>query len=329
MKTPEELHQIIAKKVAGFCEKNGEGTLFQPINYIMQLGGKRMRPILSLMAANLFTDELEEAIYPALAIEVFHNFTLMHDDIMDNSPIRRGQPTVHQKWDNQKWDNNAAILSGDTMLVQSYQLLIKTNPDKLTDIIRLFNTTAIEVCEGQQMDMEFEKRSIVSVEEYLEMIRLKTSVLVGGAMQIGAIIGNADEASQKTLYTFGESLGIAFQLHDDYLDIFGQKENTGKQNGGDIMADKKTFLLIRAFEKAGNDEKAILEKYIGNKNFSDTEKVEAIKKVYEKLGLKEELISLAKSYFEKAMSALDQLQVAENRKEPLKKIAAALQTRQS
>jgi len=324
MKTPEELHQIIAKKVAGFCEKNGEGTLFQPINYIMQLGGKRMRPILSLMAANLFTDELEEAIYPALAIEVFHNFTLMHDDIMDNSPIRRGQPTVHQKW-----DNNAAILSGDTMLVQSYQLLIKTNPDKLTDIIRLFNTTAIEVCEGQQMDMEFEKRSIVSVEEYLEMIRLKTSVLVGGAMQIGAIIGNADEASQKTLYTFGESLGIAFQLHDDYLDIFGQKENTGKQNGGDIMADKKTFLLIRAFEKAGNDEKAILEKYIGNKNYSDTEKVEAIKKVYEKLGLKEELISLAKSYFEKAMSALDQLQVAENRKEPLKKIAAALQTRQS
>lgn len=324
MKTPEELHQIIAKKVAGFCEKNGEGTLFQPINYIMQLGGKRMRPILSLMAANLFTDELEEAIYPALAIEVFHNFTLMHDDIMDNSPIRRGQPTVHQKW-----DNNAAILSGDTMLVQSYQLLIKTNPDKLIDIIRLFNTTAIEVCEGQQMDMEFEKRSIVSVEEYLEMIRLKTSVLVGGAMQIGAIIGNADEASQKTLYTFGESLGIAFQLHDDYLDIFGQKENTGKQNGGDIIADKKTFLLIRAFEKAGNEEKAILEKYIGNKNHSDTEKVDAIKNIYKKLGLKEELLSLAKSYFEKAMSALNQLHVAEDRKEPLKKIAAALQTRQS
>jgi len=324
MKTPEELHQIIAKKVAGFCEKNGDGTLFQPINYIMQLGGKRMRPILSLMAANLFTDELEEAIYPALAIEVFHNFTLMHDDIMDNSPIRRGQPTVHQKW-----DNNAAILSGDTMLVQSYQLLIKTNPEKLTDIIRLFNTTAIEVCEGQQMDMEFEKRSTVSVEEYLEMIRLKTSVLVGGAMQIGAIIGKADEASQKTLYTFGESLGIAFQLHDDYLDIFGQKENTGKQNGGDIIADKKTFLLIRAFEKAGNEEKAILEKYIGNKNHSDTEKVEAIKNIYEKLGLKEELISLAKSYFEKAMSALNQLHVAEDRKEPLKKIAAALQTRQS
>lgn len=324
MKTPEDLHQIIAKKVAGFCEKNGDGTLFQPINYIMQLGGKRMRPILSLMAANLFTDEIDEAIYPALAIEVFHNFTLMHDDIMDNSPIRRGQPTVHQKW-----NNNTAILSGDTMLVQSYQLLIKTNPNKLTDIIRLFNTTAIEVCEGQQMDMEFEKRSMVSVEEYLEMIRLKTSVLVGGAMQIGAIVGNADEAAQKTIYTFGESLGIAFQLHDDYLDIFGQKENTGKQNGGDIIADKKTFLLIRAFEKAGTEEKAILEKYIGNKSHSNTEKVEAIKQVYEKLGLKEELIDLAKSYFEKAMTSLHQLQVAEDRKEPLRQIATQLQTRQS
>lgn len=324
MKSTSELQQLIAKKINGFCEKNGDGTLFQPINYIMQLGGKRMRPVLSMMAANLFTDEIDDAVYPALAIEVFHNFTLMHDDIMDNSPIRRGQPTVHQKW-----NDNAAILSGDTMLVQSYQLLIKTRQDKLAEIIRLFNKTAIEVCEGQQLDMEFEKRNSVSVDEYINMIRLKTSVLVGGAMQIGSLIGGADDASQQNIYAFGESLGIAFQLHDDYLDIFGEKENTGKQTGGDILSDKKTFLLIRAFEKASEEEKAVLDKYIGNRSHSDNEKVIAIKEVYEKLELKEELLGLAANYFNKALEALENIKVAEERKMPLRDLATQLQTRQS
>lgn len=324
MKSTSELQQLIAKKINGFCEKNGNGTLFQPINYIMQLGGKRMRPVLSMMAANLFTDEIDDAVYPALAIEVFHNFTLMHDDIMDNSPIRRGQPTVHQKW-----NDNAAILSGDTMLVQSYQLLIKTRQDKLAEIIRLFNKTAIEVCEGQQLDMEFEKRNSVSVDEYINMIRLKTSVLVGGAMQIGSLIGGADDDSQQNIYAFGESLGIAFQLHDDYLDIFGEKENTGKQTGGDILSDKKTFLLIRAFEKASEEEKAVLDKYIGNRSHSDNEKVIAIKEVYEKLELKEELLGLAANYFNKALEALENIKVAEERKMPLRDLATQLQTRQS
>lgn len=322
MKEVEELRDIVNKKIAGFCDKNGSGSLFQPINYIMQLGGKRMRPILSLMAANLFTENLEEATYPSIALEIFHNFTLMHDDIMDKSPLRRGKATVHSKW-----NDNAAILSGDTMLVQSYQLLIKTNQEHLLDLIRIFNQTAIAVCEGQQQDMEFENRSSVSVDEYLEMIRLKTSVLIGSSMQIGALIGGAEEADQKRLYEFGESLGMAFQLRDDYLDIFGELEETGKQVGGDILSDKKTFLLIRAFEKAGTEELVILDKYIGNRSHSDTEKVSSIRDVYEQLELRNELHQLAKSYFDKAISSLNNVSVPDMRKELLYKLAAQLQNR--
>jgi geranylgeranyl diphosphate synthase type II len=324
MKSVQELQELVAKKIDGFCHKNGEDTLFQPIEYILQLGGKRMRPVMSMMAANLFSDDIEQAIYPAIAVEIFHNFTLMHDDIMDNSPLRRGQATVHNKW-----NANTAILSGDTMLVQSYQLLIKTRPEKISDVMQLFNRTAIEVCLGQQRDMEFEQRSEVSVDEYLDMIRLKTSVLVGGAMQIGAIISDASERDQQLIYDFGESLGMAFQLHDDLLDVFGDKAQTGKQIGGDIIADKKTFLLIRAFEQAGEEELAILTKYIGNRSHADSEKVEAIKNVYLRLGLKEELLELAATYFQRAMKALDQISVDAKRKEQLRQLATQLQTRQS
>lgn len=324
MKSIQELQELVAKKVDGFCRKNGDAPLFQPINYIMQLGGKRMRPVLSLMAANLFSDDIEQAVYPAIAIEVFHNFTLMHDDIMDNSPLRRGQPTVHHKW-----NPNAAILSGDTMLVQSYQLLIKTYPEKIAPVMELYNRTAIEVCIGQQRDMEFEKRAVVSVDEYLDMIRLKTSVLVGGAMQIGAMINGASEQDQQLVYEFGESLGMAFQLHDDLLDVFGDIAQTGKQIGGDIIADKKTFLLIRAFEKAGEREAAVLKKYIGNRSHADSEKVEAVKEVYLTLGLREELLELAESYFLKSMAALDKISVDAERKTQLRELATQLQSRKS
>ncbi|HEY8404013.1 MAG TPA: polyprenyl synthetase family protein [Flavobacteriales bacterium] len=324
MKSIQELQELVAKKVDGFCRKNGDAPLFQPINYIMQLGGKRMRPVLSLMAANLFSDDIEQAVYPAIAIEVFHNFTLMHDDIMDNSPLRRGQPTVHHKW-----NPNAAILSGDTMLVQSYQLLIKTYPEKIAPVMELYNRTAIEVCIGQQRDMEFEKRAVVSVDEYLDMIRLKTSVLVGGAMQIGAMINGASEQDQQLVYEFGESLGMAFQLHDDLLDVFGDIAQTGKQIGGDIIADKKTFLLIRAFEKAGEREAAVLKKYIGNRSHADSEKVEAVKEVYLTLGLKDELLELAESYFLKSMAALDKISVDAERKTQLRELATQLQSRKS
>lgn len=324
MKSVQELQELVAKKIDGFCRKNGDDTLFQPIEYILQLGGKRMRPVMSMMAANLFSDDIEQAIYPAIAIEIFHNFTLMHDDIMDNSPLRRGQATVHNKW-----NANTAILSGDTMLVQSYQLLIKTRPEKISDVMQLFNRTAIEVCLGQQRDMEFEQRSEVAVDEYLDMIRLKTSVLVGGAMQIGAIISDASERDQQLIYDFGESLGMAFQLHDDLLDVFGDKAQTGKQIGGDIIADKKTFLLIRAFEQAGEEELSILTKYIGNRSHADSEKVEAIKNVYLSLGLKEELLELAATYFQRAMNALDQISVDAKRKEQLRQLATQLQSRQS
>lgn len=323
MKSAEDLQVIVAKKIDGFCKKNGRDNLFDPINYILQLGGKRIRPVLSLMTANLFSDEIEEAVYPAIALEVFHNFTLMHDDIMDKSPIRRGQPTVHHKW-----DDNTAILSGDTMMIQAYQLLIKTKPEKLQEIIQLFNEVAISVCRGQQLDMEYEKRSSVSLNEYLEMIRLKTSVLIGGAMQIGALINQANTDTQKEVYECGVSLGMAFQLHDDYLDIFGEEKQTGKQNGGDIISDKKTYLLIRAFEKAEEEELAVLDKYVGNRSHADSEKVAAILEVYQKLELEQEIISKAEEFFQKAMTILDNISVDEHRKEPLRNLATQLQTRQ-
>ncbi len=324
MKTIEELQQIVTKKIDGFCRKNGDGSLYQPINYILQLGGKRMRPVLSLMAANLFQEELDESIYPAIALEVFHNFTLMHDDIMDNSPMRRGQPTVHHKW-----NNSHAILSGDAMLVQAYQLLLKTNPNYVAGALQLFNRTAIEVCEGQQLDMEFEKMTTVQVNDYLTMIRLKTSVLVGCAMEMGALTSGANEEDQKKLYTIGESLGMAFQLRDDYLDIFGDTTQTGKQNGGDILSDKKTYLLIRAFEKADAEDLETLNRYIGNRSHSDHEKIQAIKRIFEKQALAEELTHLAQEHYRQAMETLDSIAVDEVRKTPLRQLAMQLQHREN
>jgi geranylgeranyl diphosphate synthase type II len=299
VKTIDELQQLITKKINGFCEKNGEGRIFQPVNYIMQLGGKRIRPALSLMSANLFTDELDDAIYPAIAFEVFHNFTLMHDDIMDNAPLRRGKPTVHEKW-----DTNTAILSGDAMMIQAYQLLIKTDPSKVIPLMRLFNQTALEVCIGQQMDMDFEQKKQVTVQEYEEMIRLKTSVLLASAMQSGALISGADDIAQKNIYDFGIHLGLAFQLLDDYLDTFGEEEQTGKRRGGDILSDKKTLLMIRAYEKAGREEMKVLNTYIGNSSFQEEEKINSVLSVYEKLKVADDLKekSAASSRYSTSMS---------------------------
>lgn len=312
MKTIAELQQIIGKKVDEFCEENGESSIYQPINYIMQLGGKRFRPVLSLMSANLFTDELEDALYPALAVEVFHNFTLMHDDIMDKAPLRRGKPTVHERW-----NSSAAILSGDAMLIQSYQLLMKTNPSLLPLVMNTFNQTALEVCEGQQLDMEFEIRGDVSLEEYDEMIRLKTSVLLAGAMKIGAIVGGASLESQQKIYEFAIHLGMSFQLWDDYLDAFGDERLTGKQRGGDILSDKKTFMFLRAYEKAGTEELAILKKHISAKETNHQEKVADTLKVYHLLGVDVELKEKVLSYHAMAVKILDTIAIESERKEIL------------
>ena len=319
VKTIDELQQLITKKINGFCDKNGDGRIFQPVNYIMQLGGKRIRPALSLMSANLFTDELDDAIYPAIAFEVFHNFTLMHDDIMDNAPLRRGKPTVHEKW-----DTNTAILSGDAMMIQAYQLLIKTEPSKVIPLMRLFNQTALEVCIGQQMDMDFEQKKQVTVQEYEEMIRLKTSVLLASAMQSGALIAGADDVAQKNIYDFGIHLGLAFQLLDDYLDTFGEEDQTGKRRGGDILSDKKTLLMIRAYEKAGPEEMKVLNTYIGNSSIQEEEKINSVLSVYEKLKVADDLKEKVLHHHDTALQCLHQINVDDFRKTELKSISNML-----
>lgn len=324
MKTLEELQAIIAKKINGYCEKNGSGSIYQPINYIMKIGGKRLRPALALMSSNLFTDELDEAIYPALAIEVFHNFTLMHDDIMDNAPLRRGVPTVHEKW-----SQDVAILSGDAMLIQSYQLLMKTKINLLPEVMNIFNKTALEVCEGQQLDMDYQFRNDVSVEEYIEMIRLKTSVLLAGAMKIGALIGGADITQQQVIYDFAIQIGLSFQLWDDFLDAFGEANLTGKQIGGDILADKKTFLLIRAYEKSDASQRALLNQYIGKSDIDPKEKLEAVLEMFRVLKVDEELKAKVNQYYTNALSALESLSLDSDRKKMLRDFSQSIQDRNS
>lgn len=322
MHSIEYFQSIIQKKIDGFCRVNGTEEILQPVNYIIQLPAKRMRPVLALMSANLFADEVEEIIYPALALEVFHNFTLMHDDIMDNAPLRRGNVTVHEKW-----NTNTAILSGDAMMIQAYQLMCKAPAENLKDVLSVFSTTALEVCIGQERDMQFEKRNDVTVQEYMEMIRLKTSVLVAGAMKIGAIISGASEKDQQMLYSFGENMGIAFQLWDDYLDAFGDQSKVGKQKGGDIIADKKTFLLLKAIALSNDAEKEIIEKYKGASPAHNAEKVVAIMRIFENLNLKELLQNEMKFYYDAALASMQQVAVADERKKPLLHFAESIMQR--
>ncbi len=286
--------------------------LYDPIQYIMSLGGKRMRPLLTLMGAYLFTDEWEKAIKPAISVEVFHNFTLMHDDIMDQAPLRRGQPTVHEKW-----NHNIAILSGDVMLVNAYELLLDVAPDKLRHVLARFNRTAAEVCEGQQLDMNFETRWDVTEAEYVEMIKLKTSVLLGYALELGGIIAGADTDSTNHLREGGINIGIGFQLKDDLLDVYGDPAKFGKQVGGDIIANKKTFLLIEALEKAGGPLLDELNGWLSCKEFDKAEKVKAVTEIYDKLNIRQVTEQRISDYFAKGLSNFEQVQATPERKEML------------
>jgi geranylgeranyl diphosphate synthase type II len=321
MHSLEELQSIIQKKIDGFCRKNGEENILQPVNYILNLGGKRIRPLLTLLSASAFSDDIEDAIYPAIAIEVFHNFTLMHDDIMDNAPIRRGQPTVHEKW-----NRDVAILSGDAMLIQAYQLIIKTRSECIESIMETFNTTALEVCKGQQLDMDFQSRNDVTVEEYIEMIRLKTSVLLGGAVKIGAIVGNASAEDQDAIYDFAIALGLSFQLWDDYLDTFGDGSKTGKQVGGDILANKKTYIMIRAIELASAEQKATLNAQWNNEN--PIEKIDVVTSLFRSLQLDTLLKQQVNDYYQLALQRLNSMSIPSAKKESLHQLAQALHTRE-
>lgn len=298
--------------------------LYTPIRYIMSLGGKRMRPLLTLMAAYLFTDDWRKAIRPALGVEVFHNFTLMHDDIMDKAPLRRGQPTVHEKW-----NANVAILSGDVMLVNAYQLMLHTETDKLKRAMERFSRTAAEVCEGQQLDMNFETRWDVTEDEYINMIRLKTSVLLGFALELGGLIAGASPDTQQHLYEGGMNIGIGFQLKDDLLDVYGDPAKFGKQVGGDIIANKKTFLLIEALQLAQGSVRDQLNYWLNQTTFDKAEKVKAVTAIYDQLGIRQRTEDRINAYFERGFINFEAVDATPSRKASLIQFTQQLIERES
>lgn len=317
------MKHYINKIVSGLKEINfGENPneLYEPLRYILTLGGKRLRPALTLMAYKVFKQDYERVLLPALSVEVFHNFTLMHDDIMDEAPLRRGKTTVHEKW-----NTNVAILSGDVMLVKAYELLAESDPSHLKTVLKKFNKCAAEVCEGQQYDMNFESLEVVHVDEYINMIRLKTAVLLGYALELGAILAGANSEEGKHLNTFGESVGIGFQLKDDLLDVYGDAEKFGKQVGGDILCNKKTFLLIRALEIAEGSDKEELNKWLAVTG-RDEEKVKAVTSIYNRLGIKEETEKEIQKYFDKG---LNELKAVSGDTSELKGFAISLMERES
>lgn len=272
--------------------------LYEPIAYTISNGGKRMRPLLVLLGCKLFSSSLKDALNPALGIELFHNFSLIHDDIMDQAPIRRGQPSVYRKW-----DENVAILSGDAMIVKAYEQLLITRPDAIPQILVQFNKTAIEVCEGQQLDMDFEVRDDVSIDEYINMIKLKTAVLLAACLKIGAVIGGATQTQAEKLYDFGLKAGIAFQLQDDILDVYGESQKVGKQKGGDIIANKKTYLLLKAQELASEEQQDRLNNLLENER-SETEKVAGVLEIYKELNVRHLAEEKMWSYFNDGLSSL-------------------------
>ena len=305
-----------------FTKEREPKNLYEPINYILKLGGKRLRPVLTLMSAEIFNCDYKKAMDAALSIEVFHNFSLVHDDIMDAAPLRRGQLTVHEKW-----DINTGILSGDAMLIMAYQLFENYEPDTFQALAKLFSKTALEVCEGQQYDVDFETRDDVTIPEYLKMIEYKTAVLVGAAMKMGAIVANASKKDQDGIYEFGRFLGIAFQLQDDYLDAFGNPETFGKQVGGDIIENKKTYLYLKALDFLSAPERLQLEQLFTVNLEDNFEKIETVKQFFIKSGSAEATQNEIKNYTDKAFLVLETLNISENKKALLKDFGNLLMTR--
>ena len=297
-------------------------NLYTPIDYILQLGGKRIRPVLTLMAADIFSNDYQKAFPAALAVEVFHNFTLIHDDIMDEAPLRRGKETVHKKW-----NLNTGILSGDAMLILAYQYFENYEPKIFQKLAQLFSKTALEVCDGQQLDIDFETRNDVTISEYIKMISLKTSVLVAAALKMGAIVSEAEENEAHYLYNYGLNLGIAFQLQDDYLDAFGNPETFGKQIGGDIIENKKTFLYLKALELSNKEDSSKLLNLFNQKLTENSQKIETVKEVFVKNNIptiiKEEIIK----YTNKAFECLDKMTISDAKKENLKLFGNSLMSR--
>lgn len=285
-------------------------SLYEPIRYIMSLGGKRLRPLLTMLSYSLYKRDADKMVSYATAVEAFHNFSLLHDDIMDNAPLRRGKATVHEKW-----NVNTAILSGDVMLVRVYDLFLTLDEKKLKAALKIFNTCAAEVCEGQQWDMEFETKPKVSEAQYIDMIRLKTAVLLGFSLELGALLADAPEEERSALKEFGVNIGIGFQLKDDLLDVYADKKKFGKQVGGDILANKKTFLLIKALEKSKGKTKQELIKWLSAKKINKQQKVNAITTIYDSLGIPQLAEEKIEDYFSKGFSYLDKIKASENKEQ--------------
>ncbi len=322
----KKLQELVVNQITEEAKKIGKTTpinLYQPIDYTLNMGGKRLRPVMLLLACELFSGDVQNALPAAIAVEVFHNFTLLHDDIMDHAEIRRNMPAVHKKY-----SENVAILSGDAMSIKAYQYLLTVDHPNIQEVTRLFSKTAIEVCEGQQYDMDFETRLDVSIDEYLEMIRLKTAVLIAGSFKMGALLGNASLEDAERLYQFGINLGLAFQLQDDLLDVFADQDKFGKKIGGDIIANKKTFLLLQALAIANREQKAELQDWIDRKKFNPEEKINAIKNIY--IDLKLQHISQQKSneFYQKAMEKIDAINVHSDRKQVIIELAQMIMKRE-
>jgi geranylgeranyl diphosphate synthase, type II len=323
MLSVENLHNTL-KKVFSELELQGQPPeLYEPIRYSMSLGGKRMRPLLALLACDMFGGDVQKAMDAAVGIELFHNFTLLHDDIMDQAPLRRGKETVYKRW-----NANRAILSGDTMFALANCYMLRTPPSCLAQVLDIFNHTAIEVCEGQQLDMNFETRQRVSVEEYMEMIRLKTAVLLAASLGIGALTAGASSGDSHLLYECGISLGLAFQLTDDLLDVYGDESTFGKMTGGDIVANKKTYLYLRALEQASAEQRSSLLGLFAHAPENQAAKIQQVKGIFDDLNVRELTRQVIDSYFEQAMAQLKTIGLPEKNTNILRDYAASLMQRE-
>jgi geranylgeranyl diphosphate synthase type II len=314
-----ELKNLADKAILNLSYNTEAEKLIDPVKYVLSIGGKRLRPVLALMACNLFSDKIDEAVMPATGIEVFHNFTLVHDDIMDQASVRRNFPTVHSKW-----NINQAVLSGDVMAFIANDCFLQAPPRCMLKVFRIFNKAAIEVCVGQQLDIDFEKATIVSQNEYLRMIELKTAVLMAASVKIGAVIGGVDDKDSELLYEFGRNLGLAFQIQDDLLDIYGDVKVFGKIPGGDIISNKKTFLLVKALEIASGDQLKQLQEQFALKQFDPETKVKKVIDLYDQLNIKAVTENLANDYINEAFSLLEKIGVVKERKKELAQVASSL-----
>ena len=319
MYNQETLKDLVEKALVNLSYDTEAQKLIDPIKYILSIGGKRLRPVLALMTCNLFDDKIDEAVVPAVGIEVFHNFTLVHDDIMDQAPVRRNFPTVHSKW-----NINQAVLSGDVVAFIANDCFLQTPPRFMSDVFRVFNKAAVEVCIGQQLDIDFEKTSVISDEEYIRMIELKTSVLLAASAKIGAIIGGADERDSDLLYEFGRNLGLAFQIQDDLLDIYGDVKIFGKIHGGDIISNKKTLLLVKALEAASGEQLSKLHEQFSLKEFDPETKVKMVADLYDQLKVRSVTEEIAGNYIKTAIDLLEKVGAVKERKEELNRMVSSL-----